>query len=116
MARACQRLKAEAVIPQNGDEAKVQGVELSYQQALRFGVILGFNYTYTDAEGKLDGERISLLQASKNTYNASLGYEKGPLSFRLTAAYISEAAGACCSTKNIRGRRRPVSAIRSEQA
>ncbi len=46
---------SEALIPQNGDEAKVKGLELSYQQSLNFlpapldGVIVGFNYTYTDA-------------------------------------------------------------------
>jgi TonB-dependent receptor len=83
----------EAVIPQNGDEAKVKGFELSYQQSLNFlpapldGLLLGFNYTYTDAEGDIDGETISLPAAAENTFNASLGYEKGPLSLRVTAAY-----------------------------
>ncbi|HEY5754939.1 MAG TPA: TonB-dependent receptor [Steroidobacter sp.] len=84
---------SEALIPQNGDEAKVKGFELSYQQSLNFlpapldGVILGFNYTYTDAEGDIGGRTISLPMSAENTFNASLGYEKGPLSFRLTAAY-----------------------------
>jgi TonB-dependent receptor len=83
----------EALIPQNGDEAKVKGFELSYQQSLNFlpapldGVIVGFNYTYTDAEGDFNGRTISLPASAENTFNASLGYEKGPLSFRLTAAY-----------------------------
>ncbi len=83
----------EAVIPQNGDEAKVKGFELSYQQSLNFlpapldGVLLGFNYTYTDAEGEIDGETIALPASAENTFNASLGYEKGPLSLRLTASY-----------------------------
>lgn len=83
----------EALIPQNGDEAKVQGFELNYQQSLSFlaapldGVLLGFNYTYTDAEGDIDGVTIPLPASAENTFNASLGYEKGPLSLRVTAAY-----------------------------
>ncbi|WP_202626988.1 TonB-dependent receptor [Steroidobacter agaridevorans] len=84
---------SEATIPQNGDEAKVKGFELSYQQALSFlpgvldGVIVGFNYTYTDAEGEIGDRTISLPASAENTFNASLGYEKGPLSLRLTAAF-----------------------------
>lgn len=83
----------EALIPQNGEEAKVKGFEFSYQQSLNFlsapldGVLVGFNYTYTDAEGDAAGRTISLPQSAENTFNASLGYEKGGLSVRLTAAY-----------------------------
>jgi TonB-dependent receptor len=84
---------SEAVIPQNGEQAKVNGFEFTYQQALDFlpvpldGVLVGFNYTYTDSEGEIDGRTIALPAASENTFNASLGYEKGPLSLRITAAY-----------------------------
>ena len=85
----------------NGDTAKVKGLELNYQQALDFlpglldGVLVGLNYTYTDAEGDVpDGDggmrSISLPAAAENTYNAMLGYEKGGLSLRLTAAYRDE--------------------------
>ncbi|HEY0682918.1 MAG TPA: TonB-dependent receptor [Steroidobacter sp.] len=83
----------EVVIPQNGDEAKVKGVELNYQQSLSFlpapldGLLVGLNYTYTDAEGEIDGETVALQASAENTFNASLGYEKGPLSLRVTAAY-----------------------------
>ncbi|MDY6949052.1 MAG: TonB-dependent receptor [Pseudomonadota bacterium] len=83
----------EAVIAQNGDRAEVQGVELNYQQSLNFlpapldGVLLGFNYTYTDAEGDIDGVATPLPASAQNTFNASLGYEKGPLSLRVTASY-----------------------------
>ena len=83
----------EAVIPQNGDKATIKGVEFNYQQALTFlpvpldGVLVGFNYTYTDAEGEFDGRTIPLPASSKHTYNAMLGYEKGPISVRATAAY-----------------------------
>lgn len=84
---------SEALIPQNGEEAKVNGLEFTYQQSLDFlpapldGVLVGFNYTYTDAEGEISGRTIALPASSENTFNATLGYEKGPLSLRVTAAY-----------------------------
>ncbi|MBI1406706.1 MAG: TonB-dependent receptor [Caulobacter sp.] len=83
----------EAIIPINGDKATVFGFEFNYQQALTFlpgmldGVLVGFNYTYTDAEGDIVGRTIPLPSSSKNTYNAMLGYEKGPVSVRFSATY-----------------------------
>jgi TonB-dependent receptor len=83
----------EAVIPQNGEDAQVFGFELNYQQVLSFlpspfsGLLVGLNYTYTDAEGDTGERNIDLPAASKHTYNAVLGYEYGPVSVRLTAAY-----------------------------
>jgi TonB-dependent receptor len=83
----------ELVIAQNGDQAEVRGFEFNYQQALHFlpapldGLLLGFNYTYTDAEGEIDGESVALPASAEHTFNASLGYEKGRLSLRITAAY-----------------------------
>jgi TonB-dependent receptor len=86
----------EAVIPQNGQSAEVLGFEINYQQVMSFlpapfnGVLLGLNYTYTDAEGNTGDRTISLPAASENTYNALLGYESDRLSMRLTAAYRDE--------------------------
>lgn len=93
----------EATIPINGDSAKVWGLELSYTQALRFlpapldGFLVNANYTYTDATGKVptDGDitdlrEIRLPAASKHTFNAALGYEKGPVSLRLAGTYRSK--------------------------
>ena len=83
----------EALIPLNGDEATVQGFEFAYQQALTGlpapfdGLLVGFNYTYTDTEGDIGDRKIPLPAASESTWNAMLGYEKGPLSIRLTSAY-----------------------------
>jgi len=83
----------EAVIPQNGESAEVLGFELNYQQILSFlpgpfdGVLVGFNYTYTDAEGKTGERTIALPAAAENTFNALLGYESDRISVRLTAAY-----------------------------
>ena len=90
----------QATIPINGDKATVKGVEFSYQQALSFlpapfdGLLVNFNYTYTDAEGKvpingLEARKIPLPASSKHTFNAVLGYEKGPVSVRLAGAYRS---------------------------
>jgi TonB-dependent receptor len=86
----------EAVIPLNGEKATVKGVEFNYQQALTFlpgaldGLLVGFNYTFTDAEGDIFNRVIPLPAASRNNYNATLGYEKGPVSLRATAAYRGE--------------------------
>lgn len=83
----------EAIIPQNGNDATVTGIELNYQQALInlpgifSGLLVGLNYTYTDATGDLGTRDIPLPSASENNFNAMLGYEKGPVSVRLTAAY-----------------------------
>jgi TonB-dependent receptor len=84
---------SEAVIPLNGDEATVNGFEFNYQQAMTHlpapfdGLIVGFNYTYTDSEGDIGARNIPLPAASENNYNVLLGYEKGPVSIRVTAAY-----------------------------
>lgn len=80
----------EAVIPRNGDEATVVGFEFNYQHALENGLLFGFNYTYTDTEGEVDGRTIPLPAASKNNANLMLGYENDRLSLRLTAAYRDE--------------------------
>lgn len=85
----------EAVIPINGEEATVFGIELSYGQALTFlpgpfdGLLINLNYTYTDAEGEVLGRTIPLPTSSEHTLNAVLGYEKGPLSLRVAGAYRS---------------------------
>lgn len=86
----------EASIPLNGDSAEVSGFEFNYQHALTNlsapldGIILGLNYTLTDTEAGIGSRTIPLPAASKNNYNGMLGYEKGPLSLRLTVAYRDE--------------------------
>jgi len=93
----------EATVPINGDSAKIWGLELSYTQALRFlpspldGLLVQTNYTYTDATGDvpIDGDitnlrKINLPASSKHTFNAVLGYEKGPVSLRLAGTYRSK--------------------------
>jgi len=90
----------EAVFPINGESATVTGLELSYSQAFDFlpapldGLLAQINYTYTDAKGTvlIDDDPtaprdISLMASSKNTLNAVLGYEKGPVSLRVAGTY-----------------------------
>ena len=85
----------------NGNSATVSGLEFSYQQPLDFlpglldGTLVGFNYTYTDAEGEVPVEGggtrlIPLPSSAENTWNAMLGYDKGGLELRLTATYRDE--------------------------
>lgn len=87
----------EAIIPINGDKATVFGIEASYSQAFTGlpapfdGLLVNLNYTYTDAKGDIpfDGgtRRIALPAASKHTFNAVLGYDKGGFSFRVAGAF-----------------------------
>ena len=84
----------------NGEKAEIFGVEASFSQLLDFlpspldGFLVNLNYTYTDATGTVltDGDidkprKISLPSSSKHTFNAVLGYEKGPFDFRLAGTY-----------------------------
>ena len=78
----------------NGDSAEVYGFEASYSQVYSMlpspfdGLLTQLNYTYTHATGTLaDGREISLPSSSKNTFNAVIGYEKGPVTLRLAGTY-----------------------------
>ena len=90
-------------VPLNGEEATVTGLEFAYQHALTMlpapfnGLLVGLNYTYTDTEGDIGDRTIPLPAAAESTWNAMIGYEAGPASVRLTAAYrdsyLDEVAG-----------------------
>jgi len=90
----------EAVIPINGDSAQIFGFEFGFSQAFSFlpdpldGLLVNFNYTYTDADGTVPTggdvtnlRTIALPSSSRHTFNAVLGYEKGPIDFRLAGTY-----------------------------
>ena len=90
----------EVTQPINGRKAKIKGFELSYSQAFQTlpapfdGLLVQFNYTYTDAKGTVfedgdisDPRRIGLPSSSKHTFNAVLGYEKGPVSLRVAGTF-----------------------------
>jgi TonB-dependent receptor len=85
--------------PVNAPGTKLQGVELNYQQALTFlpgfladtGLLL--NYTYVESEVNYLNSAGAVVAVdditnlSRNAYNATVYYEKGPLSARISAAY-----------------------------
>lgn len=85
--------------PVNAPGTKLQGVEVNYQQALTFlpgfladtGLLL--NYTYVTSEvDYLNSAGVvvatdDITNLSRNAYNATIYYEKGPLSARVSAAY-----------------------------
>jgi len=86
-------------IPVNTPGGKLRGYELSYQQPFSFlpepfnsfGAIL--NYTYVDSKiqyvtsAGANSLKTDLTGLSQNAYNATLYFERGPFSARLTAAY-----------------------------
>lgn len=86
---------ASLIQPVNGDTAKVSGLELNLQAKLDFlpapfdGLIVSGNYTYSHTRADLYGRRLTLPGASKNVYNATLGYEKGPVQLRASVSYRS---------------------------
>lgn len=83
----------------NGSGAKVNGLEISYTQALRMlpgiwsGLLVGANATYTTSSATLSrfdktangvlARDIPLPGQSDNVFNFWVGYEKGPISTRL---------------------------------
>jgi len=94
------RVLDEAQIPYNGPSARINGIEFSYSQVYSFlpgalsGLLTQINYTFTDAKGTVledgdigDPRVIPLPSSSRNTFNVVLGYEKGPVSFRVAGTY-----------------------------
>lgn len=84
---------AEAVIPVNADTARVWGLEFAYSHALTSlpapfdGLLINFNYTYTDAKVDVLGRTVPLPASSKHNFNAVLGYDRGGFSFRIAGAF-----------------------------
>ena len=80
--------------PVNGPDTTLNGVELTYQQTFERlpepfnGLGAMFNYTYIDASKDFlnltTGTKFGVLGLSENTYNASLFYERGPVSARIS--------------------------------
>ncbi len=80
----------------NARGGRLTGVELAYDQALRFlpapfdGLGVTFNYTYTDSSldtglPQLAGLKILLFDQMKRTVNGSIYYEKRGLRLRASA-------------------------------
>ncbi|GAB2515948.1 TonB-dependent receptor [Microbulbifer agarilyticus] len=74
----------------NGENGKVQGIELGYQQAFDFlpgrwsGLGISANYTYADSETP-NGKPLEDI--SKNTFNTQFYYEYEGLGIRLAYTY-----------------------------
>ena len=74
----------------NGENGKIQGLELGYQQAFDFlpgrwsGLGMSANYTYADSE---DPNGVPLTDISENTFNTQLYYEYEGLGIRLAYTY-----------------------------
>ncbi len=79
----------------NSPSARATGVELQYIQRFAFLAApfdgLGFdtNYTYVSSSANIrPGESGSLPSTSNNNFNVALTYEKGPVQFRFSTAYV----------------------------
>ena len=89
---------AEVIQPINGDQASVLGAEISFTR--RFsglpapfdGLLVTANATFSDSEAEiaLRDEDIDLPGQSDTVANLILGYEKGPLSMRLSSTFTGE--------------------------
>lgn len=96
---------------QNGENARLIGVELAYQQNLSFlpGILKGLsvyaNYTYTHSNATIQSrendrstEDIRLPGQARNIGNFSLAYDRGRVNVRLSSnfngRYITEVGGS----------------------
>jgi len=82
----------------NGPTGTIDGVELAYQQGLRFlpgplkGLGIFANATFSDSSAEYPtrpGERLPFIGQSRQIYNAGLSYEYRGLFVRLAANYRS---------------------------
>jgi TonB-dependent receptor len=77
----------------NGEDSSIIGAEIAFQTALENGLFMAVNYTYADGETDLPanspyGTRtIPYFKQAKNTYNLSVGYNKGPWDVRLSSNF-----------------------------
>ncbi|MFZ9127181.1 MAG: TonB-dependent receptor [Steroidobacteraceae bacterium] len=77
----------------NGEDSSITGFELAFQTAFDNGLFLVLNYTHADGETDLPADSpygartIPYFKQAKSTYNASVGYDKGPWDIRLSANY-----------------------------
>lgn len=82
--------RAETVL--NGDDARLYGMELSWTQKFDSGLLVNTNATFAHSRAHLalrDGS-LPLPNQSKFLANLVLGYERGPLSVRLSNAWLGK--------------------------
>ena len=80
----------------NAGASSARGLEFNWEERFRdlpgvlSGLGIGANYTYVDSRFEIrTGENSPLPSTSKNTWNASIFYEKNGLSLRLVAYSVS---------------------------
>ncbi|NIB44212.1 TonB-dependent receptor [Pseudomaricurvus alkylphenolicus] len=79
--------------PFNAEGAKIQGLELQWQQELGMGFGIVANYTFTDGEIAASVGDFELPGNSEDQANASVYYEDSNFSARLSYNYRSESYG-----------------------
>ncbi|MGQ8364945.1 TonB-dependent receptor [Glaciecola sp. 1036] len=86
----------------NGEDAKVLGMELSYNQYFENGFFIQSNLTLLDSKAQLDrtvrGDKVPLPDQADLTANLSIGWENETYSARVIGNYrseILEEVGAC---------------------
>jgi TonB-dependent receptor len=90
---------AEVIMPINGDDAELFGVELAWVKKFSSlpaplnGLLVSANATLTDSEAELPGRdgNIPLPRQSDHVVNLALGYEAERFSARVAATWKSEA-------------------------
>ena len=84
--------------PRNSGDGTIKGLEVTYQQFFDFlpGLLSGLgvqgNYTYVDSALEVFGidEKVPADQLSKNAYNITGIYEKGPVSLHVSYNWRSK--------------------------
>lgn len=88
----------EAIVPINGDTAKLSGIEFGWTRRLGDvapwldGLLISANASFSHSEARLAGRDGDLPLPNQSDRNANLvlGYEQGGLDLRLAAAYIGK--------------------------
>jgi TonB-dependent receptor len=89
----------------NVQSARVRGVTANWEQhfpqlpGVFGGLGAGFNWTWTNTHMDIrPGEDHTMPSAPRNTFNAALFYERGPLNLRLDASYVGASLWAIGQT------------------
>ena len=75
---------------QNGDDAELLGLELSYLKYFDNGLMVGLNGTFTDSDADFQGRSIDLPESAEQIYNLTLGYENHGIEARIAYNYTDE--------------------------
>jgi TonB-dependent receptor len=86
----CTPLLFSVVQPINGDDAKIYGVELSWQHALKNGFGMRAQFTHTWSQTTVNGQDAGQEAGiSPTTFSINPFYEKGPVSLSVSWDYSS---------------------------